>query len=119
MSITNSQAIAVAEIKPKLSKSNTLEGNITIAMENTHDHWLLGQAVNDRMEFETAMLIVSDFYGIDSPEFERIKIEMVMVNALFFTPSNVPIDFNQLLEQLPKDHEKIGIMELWKKVVKK
>ena len=109
----------MAEIKPKLSKTKTLQENLTIAMQEAHDHWLLGQMANERLEFEVAVLAVSNFYGIDSPEFERIKQEVQIINAVHFTPSNVPIDWNQLLDNLDKDHEKIGIADIWQKVVKK
>ncbi len=115
---TNSELIFLAEVKGKMSKEKTLEENIRISMEEANGHWLISQYNDERLQFQAAMLAVSSFYGIDSPEFERISIEMKMVNALFFTPSNVPIDYYQLLESLPKDHQKIGIIEIWKDVRK-
>ena len=101
-----------------MSKEKSLEENIRISMEEANGHWLISQYNNERLQFQAAMLAVSSFYGIDSPEFERIRSEMKIVNAFFFTPSNVPVDYNQLLDELPRDLEKIGIIEIWKDVRK-
>ena len=71
---------------------------------------------DERREFQTAILAVSSFYGIDSAEFERIKPEMVFINATMLTPSNVPVDWKTILGTMPKDMKPIGIMKLWKEI---
>ncbi len=113
---TNSEAIFVAETKSKMSKEKTLEDNIRIAFNEVKNHWLISQYNDERKEFDAAMLAVSSFYGIDSPEFARIKQEMVYVRALFHTPSNVPIDWNRLLDEADKDFKPIGVTKIWKEV---
>ena len=113
---TNSDAIFVAEAKIKMSKEKTLEDNIRTAFQEVKDHWLISQYNDERKEFDAAMLAVSSFYGIDSPEFERIKQEMIFVRAMFHTPSNVPIDWNQILDNSPKDFKPIGVTKIWKEV---
>ena len=112
----NSELIFLAEVKGKMSKEKTLEENIRISMEEANGHWLISQYNDEKKQFDAAILAVSSFYGIDSPEFERIRTEMKIINALFFTPTNVPVDYNQLLDELPKDHQKIDIIKIWKDI---
>jgi len=100
----------------KFSKENSLEENFKIAFEEAKDHWLITQFNDERKKFEVAVLSVSTFYGIESPEFERIKNEMKLVNALHFTPSNVKIDLVGMMEELPKNFKPIGLVKLWKEV---
>lgn len=109
-------AIFIHEVKPDLSKEKTLEENLEIAMKKANGHWLIGQYGDEQKELMAAVLVVSDFYGIDSPEFARIQQEMKFVNALFRTPSNVPVDWNQLLDTMDKDLKPIGIPKIWKKI---
>lgn len=113
---TNSDAIFVTEAKLKMSKDKSLEENMRISMEEANGHWLISQYNDERKEFDAAILAVASFYGQDSPEFERIKAEMAFVRALFHTPSNVPVDWNQLLSEQPKEIKPIGIVKIWKEV---
>ena len=113
---TNSDAIFVAEAKLKMSKEKSLKDNIRIAFNEVKDHWLISQYNDEKKEFDAAILSVSSFYGIDSPEFERIKHEMVFINATQFTPSNVPIDWVILLSQMPKEIKPIGLMKIWEEI---
>lgn len=116
---SNSELIFIAEAKAKMSKEKSLEENMKISMEEANGHWLISQYMDERKEFDAAVLAVSSFYGLDSPEFERIKAEMAFIRALFHTPSNVPVDWNQLLDQQPKEVKPIGIVKIWKEITKK
>lgn len=118
MGIENSQVIFVSEVKDKFDKSKTLEENMELAMKEAKSHWLISQYMDDKKTFDAAIISVSSFYGVESEEFQRITDEMKMVNALFFTPTNVPIDYQRLLDELPKDHKKIGIIDMWRKLEK-
>ena len=113
---TNSELIFLAEVKTKFSTENSLKENCQIAMKLAKDHWLISQYNNEQNSFMSAVLAISSFYGIKSPEFEQIKAEMVFINATQFTPSNVPIDWQELLSQMPKDIKPIGLMKIWKEI---
>ena len=113
---TNSDAIFVTEAKLKMSKDKSLEENMRISMKEANGHWLISQYNDERKEFDAAILAVASFYGMDSPEMVRIKAEMEFVRAMFFTPSNVPVDWNQLLDHQPKDVKPIGIVKIWKEI---
>lgn len=113
---SNSELIFLAEVKTKFSKEKTLEENCRIAMKEAKDHWLISQYNDEQKSFMSAILAVSNFYGIKSPEFEQIKAEMVFINATQFTPCNVPIDWAELLSQMPKDIKPIGLMKIWKEI---
>ncbi len=113
--MTNSDLIFMAEVKPKLSKDKTVEENFKIAFSEANGHWLISQYNDEQKEFEAAVLTVSSFYGIGSPEFERIKQEMKYINALFRTPGNVPIDWNQLFGD-DKNFKPLLLVKMWKEI---
>ena len=112
--LSNTVIIAQQEISGHLDKTKSIEENFRKAAKEAQNHWL---APNEKEAFDIAILAVSTCYGTDSPEFERITQEMKLVNALFFTPTNVPVDMTQILAEAVENPSKpIGIVQIWKQV---
>ena len=112
--LSNTVIIAQQEISGHLDKTKSIEENFRQAAKEAQNHWL---APNEKESFDIAVLAVSTCYGANSSEFERITQEMKLVNALFFTPSNVPVDIVRVLEDAKENKvEPIGFVKIWKKI---
>jgi len=115
--MSNTSVIISTEIESKLDKTKTIEENFRTAVTAVKSHWL---APNEKEAFDAVVMAVSSLYGIDSPEFERIKEEMKIVNAFYMTPSNVPVDLGMVLANAADTNYKpIGFIKIWKQVYQK
>ena len=107
--VPNTVLIVEKEIEMALSKDNTIEENAKIAFKQALNHWL---APPEREAWEAATLALGMIHK-DTLDFERLEQECKVVNAMFMTPTNVPVDYLALSESL-KDIKSIGLIKIWK-----
>jgi len=98
--------IAIAEIKESLSEDMNIKEKLEKAMALAVDHWLVTQEIDRFNVAIGAVLLVA------SPEEREIILrEIQLLNAI---SSNLPIDWNELLEEKPL--KLYGLLPLWKSI---
>jgi len=98
--------IAIAEIKESLSEDMNIKEKLEKAMALAVDHWLVTQEIDRFNVAIGAVLLVA------SPEEREIILrEIQLLNAI---SSNLPIDWNELLEEKPL--KLYGLLTLWKSI---
>ena len=108
------ELIAMTEIENALSRDETFEENIRIAFITAQNHWLLGVSHMEKEQFQASTAALLQFYGTDSDEGKRLIQECKFINATRFTPSNVPVDYNTLIEAMDENIKPIGLIKIWK-----
>jgi len=106
MHLRTTMMIAIAEIKESLSEDMDIKEKLEKAMTLAVDHWLVTREIDRFYSAIGAVLLVAS-----QEEREIIFREIRLLNAI---SSNLPIDWNELLEENPI--KLYGLLPLWKSI---
>jgi hypothetical protein len=114
-------AIVIAESKAAIKPSDlSIEDRFRSAAKVAKSHWLV---TDESDRFKGAVGAVMESFGSDSPEFERIRIEVESIAKLnaFLNAAQAGVGVASVgaLEDAlntPADFEPIGLMAIWREV---
>lgn len=112
MSISNSMIIAIEEIKSKLDKSKPFLDNITTAMKEAQNHWLI---TDEEEQFKCAAGALM-FIGNDEQK-EVIEQELKGLRTISAMQSGVAVDLEVMMKTMDPD-KFFGLMKIWKNLKK-
>lgn len=111
---TTATAMIEAELRDDLAKITDLEEALRFAFKKVQRHWMFTDQ-ND--QFAAAVGAVGLRFGLDSPEFERLrkaseaqKRAAAIMNAL---QAGIPMDLESLASQAESEGPVIPLNRLW------
>lgn len=106
--------IIASELKEDLAKITDLEEALKFAFRKVQNHWMF---TDQHDQFAAAVASVGLRFGIDSPEFERLrkaseaqKRATAVMNAL---QAGIPMDLETLAAQAESEGPVIPLNRLW------
>lgn len=89
----NTMHIAIAEARHALKGVEGTKAMLEAAMDATRDHWMV---VDDNKRFSCAVGAVMVELGDTHPDYDILRREMAMLNALGAAMGGLPINFNAM-----------------------
>ncbi len=95
--------------REQMAAAANLEDKFRAAFKEARDYWM---TTDENIQFLGGVGAVMIHVGIDSPEYQRITVELDQLKTLNAALSGVAIDWEAA--GMPDGLEPIGILKLWK-----